>query len=528
MQITEVSAPLYLQPKAMPPLKPVSGVVEQAAAEPTAKSGARGISLLSADAAAVVLAEQATPIATVERIPEGLDLRGRDLREVDLTKMDLRRADLSGSNLSGKDLTHVDLSGANLSKANLDGANLTGAVLSEANAEGASFIGVTLVRTTINGGNFSNTKFGGAYFSDIEKGGEVDASGQRKPDRIYSVKSGNFTNADFSKATVTTMAFDKSKFDGAKFDDSDVRISIKDSSAVNSSLKNFKGLIEISKSDISGADFSKSEDSYLKIHSSKIGNASIADSRLILLITNSDIRNMNLSVKGKEFSRTSFSNVNMAGVNFSGYKFSASHFSADKHDSDVADDRLDNILTDGLKGTNFAGAEFFDVGFSGRAMDLNKANFEGASFTRSSFDAGARIDKVGSIIAALSAGKVSYAVPGLVPGSSASPDSPFRGFSTPEDRTIEDWLYSLMPSSGKTSVKKPSGSAVSGSPEATTATTDAAVAAFDMREALTKAGAFDGLDPDSDISDEEYNQIGAIFRNVRISMEAGHNLKDGL
>jgi len=128
----------------------------------------------------------------------------------------------------------------------------------------------------------------------------------------------------------------------------------------------------------------------------------------------------------------------------------------------------------------------------------------------------------------LSAGKVSYAVPGLVPGSSASPDSPFRGFSTPEDRTIEDWLYSLMPSSGKTSVKKPSGSAVSGSPEATTATTDAAVAAFDMREALTKAGAFDGLDPDSDISDEEYNQIGAIFRNVRISMEAGHNLKDGL
>ena len=378
MIVTQVSHPVYPQPTPAP-VPPALEPVASETPDAVAKAGARGITLLSGEAAAVVIAEQTEPTPTAAP----LDLSGRDLRNEDLSKLDLRGANLAGVDLSGKDLTGLDLTGAKLANARLNGANLTETKLNNVDATGTSFTGALFARASLDNSDFSGAKFNDAYFGGSKD--SPDLTGQQAWDqgRNTIVSSSNFTGADFSGVTAKyALTFKSSNLDNAKFDGAKAPgwngsaagsgIGFNNSTARNASFKGISADVSADYSDLSGSDFTNSTSGRLSFGGSKLENVSFANSSSRLGFSYIDLRSTDLSVKNKDLGKSGFNNADISGKDFSGYNFSGASFSA-------SGTRVENIFSPGksmslenlVTGTNFSGATFKGATFSD--FDMRKA-----------------------------------------------------------------------------------------------------------------------------------------------------------
>lgn len=381
MIVTQASQPVCPQPIPAPPVLPPDTVVADTS-EPVPRGGTSGITLLSGEAAAVVIAQQTEP-ARPSPAPTGLDLSGRDLRNEDLSELDLRGANLTGVDLTGRDLTGLDLSGATLTNAKFDGANLTETKLNGVGAAGASFTSALFARTKMDNANFADAKFNGAYFGGTKD--MPDLSGQEAWDQGKNmvVKSSAFTGADFSGITAKyNLIFNNSNLENTKFDGAKAPgfvgiipgsgIGFNQSNVKNASFQGASATIGGEASDFSGSDFSNTTGNEIDIRASKLDNASFAGSSSRLKFVRADLRTVDLSVRNKDLSNSIFSDANVAGKDFSGYNFSGAsfHVTGSQVENVYAPKgtmNLENLVT----GTNFSGATFKGATFYD--FDMRKA-----------------------------------------------------------------------------------------------------------------------------------------------------------
>lgn len=376
MIITQGPQSIYPEPLTSRPLPSEPGPAVVDTADTAAKGGARGLSLLSGDAAAVVIAEQALQTAPAQEeagsaAPAALDLRGRDLRQVDLTTLDLRGADLTDADMSGMDLTGLDLSGATLASARLDGANLTDTKLNGVNATGASFTQATIVRTDMNNGDFSEASFNDAYMSGLGKDEGPATAATLAQGKVLVVSSAVYEKADFSGATIRGQ-FTRSQLDNANFNQVAGHFNINKSSVRDVSFQGISGDIEFGTVDLSGSDFTNINSARVNIGQSAVDGVSFLGSSVKLGLADLDLRNVNLGVKDKDLSNSYLANNIMTGMNFSGYDFSgALIMTYGQQIQSTFQTGKSADLGDAVTGTNFTGANFTGAVF--HDFDMRKA-----------------------------------------------------------------------------------------------------------------------------------------------------------
>jgi len=352
-----------------------------------AKPGTQGIKRLSSDAATVVLTEQGTsktsqaPVKTPPPPPK-LDLHGQDLRTADLTKLDLRGADLTGADLTGKNLSGIDLSGATLTGAKFDGATFSHTNLHGVTATGASFTKASFDETDLDNGNYTEAKFTGATFN---ANFQLPPTDVQTFEKCYIIKGVNLTKADFSNVTFQRDIFIKQFVaDGASFNNalstSKIKeITFSDGSAKGANFQGIKGGLFIGGTDASEANFSRIDGGAVGFGRSKLDGATFRESDTKLWFADMEIRNADLSTKGKSLRQSTFVNCDMSGMDFSGYDFSGADFSSDSPKPDgLYGSRSSIDASELVSGTNFRGANFSGTRFSN--MQMAKALVDSGGF----------------------------------------------------------------------------------------------------------------------------------------------------
>ena len=132
---------------------------------------------------------------------------------VNLTGANLSAAVFKDARFFGVNLTNANLSGAVFKDARFFGVNLTGANLSGTVFEGAQFWGSTLIKS-----NFDDAKLNHVGFQDSDLGAATfrNAKIKNKPNSQCWVNS-DFTNVDFSGASLSEGQLNLFKLDGAVF-----------------------------------------------------------------------------------------------------------------------------------------------------------------------------------------------------------------------------------------------------------------------------------------------------------------------
>ncbi len=141
-----------------------------------------------------------------------------DLKHPDLSWADLSRQNLMWANLEGCDLSWAKMNRANLVLANLKNADLTGAQLKKCNFSNTNIERANLLRAELSGSHFYRTNAIGAAFIEA------------KLDNVV-VKESDFSQADFTKASLNgaefsnvamqDVRFENTELVGAKFEGSD-------------------------------------------------------------------------------------------------------------------------------------------------------------------------------------------------------------------------------------------------------------------------------------------------------------------